>query len=129
MKHTSDNADREHKIMRFVRYLNLGVESYGLLNDDEIMDLQILAEVAETTLPSTMEELIDHGEKGRARKAKNSHIDRINDMKSLFRDFLILFSGYLLCQTLQALMWFSAKVEIERSDMIGQEASSSTAKP
>ncbi len=104
MKHTSDNADRKHKIMRFVRYLNLGVESYGLLNDDEIIDPQILAEVAETTLPSTMKELIDHGEKGRARKAKNSHIDRINDMKSLFRDFLILFSGYLLCQTLQALM-------------------------
>ena len=64
MKHTSDNADRKHKIMRFVRYLNLGVESYGLLNDDEIIDPQILAEVAETTLPSTMEELIGLGEKG-----------------------------------------------------------------
>ncbi len=50
--------------MRFVRYLHSGVESYGLLNDDEIINLQTLADVPETILPSTMEELIDLGEKG-----------------------------------------------------------------
>jgi 2-keto-4-pentenoate hydratase/2-oxohepta-3-ene-1,7-dioic acid hydratase in catechol pathway len=50
--------------LRFVRYLHSGVESYGLLNDDEIINLQTLADVPKTILPSTMEELIDLGEKG-----------------------------------------------------------------
>ena len=50
--------------MRFVRYLHSGVESYGLLNDDEIINLQTLADVPETILPSTIEEFIGLGEKG-----------------------------------------------------------------
>ncbi len=48
--------------MRFVRYLHSGVESYGLLSDDEIINLQTLARAPETTLPSTIEELIGTGE-------------------------------------------------------------------
>lgn len=54
----------ECKTLRFVRYLHSGVESYGLLFDDEIIGLQKLAGALETTLPSTMEELIDFGEEG-----------------------------------------------------------------
>ena len=51
--------------MRFVRYLHLGVESYGLPVGDEITDLQKLASgFGETSLPSTMEELIGLGEEG-----------------------------------------------------------------
>ena len=50
--------------MRFVRYLHSGVESYGVLSDDEIINLQTLADLPETTLPSTMEELIGLGEEG-----------------------------------------------------------------
>ena len=50
--------------MRFVRYLHSGVESYGLLSDDEIIGLQTLAGALETLLPSTIEELIGLGEEG-----------------------------------------------------------------
>jgi len=50
--------------LRFVRYLHSGVESYGVLSDDEIINLQTLADLPETTLPSTMEELIGLGEEG-----------------------------------------------------------------
>jgi len=43
----------------------LGVESYGLLVGDEVTDLQTLASGSlETSLPSTMEELIGLGEEG-----------------------------------------------------------------
>ena len=50
--------------MRFVRYLHSGVESYGLLSDDEIINLQTLADIPETLLPFTIEELMDLGEEG-----------------------------------------------------------------
>lgn len=50
--------------MRFVRYFHSGVESYGLLSDDEIIGLQTLAGALETPLPSTIEELIGLGEEG-----------------------------------------------------------------
>jgi 2-keto-4-pentenoate hydratase/2-oxohepta-3-ene-1,7-dioic acid hydratase in catechol pathway len=51
--------------LRFVRYLHLGVESYGLLVGDEVTDLQTLASGSpETSLPSTIEELIGLGEEG-----------------------------------------------------------------
>ncbi|MBE0512027.1 fumarylacetoacetate hydrolase family protein [Candidatus Bathyarchaeota archaeon] len=50
--------------MRFVRYLHSGVESYGVLSDDEIINLQTLADLPETTLPSTIEEFIGIGEEG-----------------------------------------------------------------
>ena len=51
--------------MRFVRYLNSGVESYGILRDYEIIDLQTIAGASETTLPSTIEELIALGEEAK----------------------------------------------------------------
>ena len=50
--------------MRFVRYLHSGVESYGLLSDGEIINLQTLADIPETLLPSTIEELMGFGEEG-----------------------------------------------------------------
>jgi 2-keto-4-pentenoate hydratase/2-oxohepta-3-ene-1,7-dioic acid hydratase in catechol pathway len=50
--------------LRFVRYLHSGVESYGLLSDDEIINLQTLADIPETLLPSTIEELMGLGEEG-----------------------------------------------------------------
>ena len=50
--------------MRFVRYLHSGVEAYGLLVDDEIISLQILAGALETYIPSTIEEFIGLGEEG-----------------------------------------------------------------
>lgn len=50
--------------MRFVRYLHSGVESYGLLSDDEIINLQTLADIPETLRPFTIEELMDLGEEG-----------------------------------------------------------------
>jgi len=50
--------------LRFVRYLHSGVESYGLLSDDEIINLQTLADIPETLLPFTIEELMDLGEEG-----------------------------------------------------------------
>ncbi|UCD26325.1 MAG: fumarylacetoacetate hydrolase family protein [Candidatus Bathyarchaeota archaeon] len=51
--------------MRFVRYLHLGVESFGLRVGDEVTDLQTLASgILETSFPSTMEELIGLGEEG-----------------------------------------------------------------
>jgi 2-keto-4-pentenoate hydratase/2-oxohepta-3-ene-1,7-dioic acid hydratase in catechol pathway len=50
--------------LRFVRYLHSGVESYGVLSDDEIINLQTLSGIPENLLPSTMEELIGLGEKG-----------------------------------------------------------------
>jgi len=50
--------------LRFVRYLHSGVESYGLLIDDEIISLPTLAGALETALPSTVEELIGLGEEG-----------------------------------------------------------------
>jgi 2-keto-4-pentenoate hydratase/2-oxohepta-3-ene-1,7-dioic acid hydratase in catechol pathway len=50
--------------LRFVRYLHSGVESYGLLNDDEIINLQTLADIPETLRPFTIEELMDLGEEG-----------------------------------------------------------------
>jgi 2-keto-4-pentenoate hydratase/2-oxohepta-3-ene-1,7-dioic acid hydratase in catechol pathway len=51
--------------LRFVRYLHSGVESYGLLSDDKIINLKTLADVPETPLPSTMEELIGLGEEAK----------------------------------------------------------------
>jgi 2-keto-4-pentenoate hydratase/2-oxohepta-3-ene-1,7-dioic acid hydratase in catechol pathway len=50
--------------LRFVRYLHSGVESYGVLSDNEIINLQTLADLPETTLPSTMEDFIGLGEEG-----------------------------------------------------------------
>jgi len=50
--------------LRFVRYLHSGVESYGLLNDDEIINLQTLARVLEISIPPIIEELIGNGEEG-----------------------------------------------------------------
>jgi 2-keto-4-pentenoate hydratase/2-oxohepta-3-ene-1,7-dioic acid hydratase in catechol pathway len=50
--------------LRFIRYLHSDIESYGLLTDAEIISLRILADTLETPLPSTIEELIDIGEKG-----------------------------------------------------------------
>ena len=50
--------------MRFVRYLHSGVESYGLLIDDEIIGLPTLAGALETPLPFAIEELIGLGEEG-----------------------------------------------------------------
>jgi len=50
--------------LRFVRYLHSGVESYGVLSDNEIINLQTLSGVPENLLPSTMEELIGLGEEG-----------------------------------------------------------------
>jgi len=50
--------------LRFVRYLHSGVESYGVLSDDEIINLQTLSGVPENLLPSTIEELIGIGEEG-----------------------------------------------------------------
>ncbi len=50
--------------MRFARYLQSDVESYGLLNHDEIINLQALSATPENLLPSTIEELIDLGEEG-----------------------------------------------------------------
>jgi len=50
--------------LRFVRYLHSGVESYGVLSDDEIINLQALSGVPENLLPSTIEEFIGIGEKG-----------------------------------------------------------------
>ncbi len=44
--------------MRFVRFLHSGVESYGLLVDDEIVSLPTLALALETSLSATIEELI-----------------------------------------------------------------------
>jgi len=48
--------------LRFVRYLHSGVESYGLLIDDEIIGLPALAGALENPLPSTIEEFIGLGE-------------------------------------------------------------------
>jgi 2-keto-4-pentenoate hydratase/2-oxohepta-3-ene-1,7-dioic acid hydratase in catechol pathway len=50
--------------LRFVRYLHSGVESYGVLSDNEIINLRTLSGVPENLLPSTIEEFIGIGEKG-----------------------------------------------------------------
>ncbi len=50
--------------MRFARYMQSGVESYGLLNHGEIIDLHALSATSQNLLPSTIQELIDLGEEG-----------------------------------------------------------------
>jgi len=50
--------------LRLVRYRHSGVESYGLLIDDEIISLPTLEGALKTPLPSTIEEFIGLGEEG-----------------------------------------------------------------
>lgn len=64
MKSNHNNADRKHKTLRLVRYRHSGVESYGLLIDDEIISLPTLEGALKTPLPSTIEEFIGLGEEG-----------------------------------------------------------------
>jgi 2-keto-4-pentenoate hydratase/2-oxohepta-3-ene-1,7-dioic acid hydratase in catechol pathway len=49
--------------LRLVRFLHLGVESYGLLAEEQIVNLPTLAHALEFHLPSTLEELVGLGEK------------------------------------------------------------------
>jgi len=50
--------------LRLVRFLHLHIESYGLLAEEQIVNLPALAHALEFRLPLTLEELIGLGEEG-----------------------------------------------------------------